>query len=327
MVKEAIVSRMWFRVVFGCGVFCLLATLPGPSQAFELLLGTGERGSFSHFTGRRLCRIITSLPGKDLQCRTVPGASPVHNLTNLSGGALDLTLIDSRLLYEALHETGSFRFLDINYANLSALFPVYDIPVTLLARGDAGIQRLTDVKGKKVNFGPPYSRQHQLFDMILEAKNWNGSDFSLVEKLSNSGSQAAMAFCHGRVQAMIHVGIQPDPVLDHLHRLCDARPVDLADADIQTMVRERPGYFQISLSLGRSSFPEQEIQTFGTKAMLASSSDLDQETVVTILTAIEEQQGVLGQTHPALSNFQLERLEARDWDIPFHNGAERFFRK
>ena len=323
--KQSNGIRACLRLMLSCAILCLLAMHPGPVQAFELLLGSGESGSFSHFVGRQLCRSINTLPEGELRCRTIPDASPVHNLTNLSGGALDLILIDSRLLSDALQETGSFQFLDIDYGNLQALLPVYDTPVMLLVSGDADIHTLPDLQGGKVNFGPPGSLQHEVFEAILAAKSWKPADFSLVEELSNSGSQAAMAFCHGGIQAMLHVGIHPDPGLKRLRRECRARPLNLDDPEIQDMVRKRPSYFRIVLPPERSSFPEHEVRTFGFKTLLVCSSDLDRDTVRRLLSGIEQQQADLREAHPALADFQMQGLDVQQWTIPFHEEAQRFF--
>ena len=74
-----------------------------------------------------------------MNCETVPASDDVHNLTNLQGGSLDIGLIDSRMLHDAVNKTGEFEFLDISYDNLRALVPLYDIPITLVVRSDAKI--------------------------------------------------------------------------------------------------------------------------------------------------------------------------------------------
>jgi TRAP-type uncharacterized transport system substrate-binding protein len=93
---------------------CLIVGLfPFPANAFDILLGTGETGTFSHFTGRMICRMI-NIHSSDINCKTVPGPGDVHNLTNLQEGSLDIGLINSRMLRDAVNKTGYFEFLDIS---------------------------------------------------------------------------------------------------------------------------------------------------------------------------------------------------------------------
>ncbi|MCP3893577.1 MAG: hypothetical protein GY706_02975, partial [Bacteroides sp.] len=73
-----------------------------------------------------------------MNCKTVPAPDDVdapddvHNLTNLRGGSLDIGLIDSRMLHDAINKPGDFEFLDISYENLRVLVPLYYTPVTLV---------------------------------------------------------------------------------------------------------------------------------------------------------------------------------------------------
>ncbi len=101
-------------------VAVVLGTVPLAADAGDVLLGTGAAGDFSHFTGRVICRILNRSPG-ELNCRVIPAQDDIHNLTNLNGGSLDLALLDSRLLNDAMTRKGQFQFLDIRYDNLGGL--------------------------------------------------------------------------------------------------------------------------------------------------------------------------------------------------------------
>ena len=94
-------------------VFTLLwvVLFPPSVRAMDILLGTGEAGSFSHFTGRTVCRIVNRhVP--DLNCKVIPATGDIHNLTNLQGGSIDIALVDSRMLNDAFTQAGYFEFLE-----------------------------------------------------------------------------------------------------------------------------------------------------------------------------------------------------------------------
>ena len=62
-----------------------LAMLPSLSHSYELLIGTGERDSFSYYAGKAVCRSIHKFD-KDMTCRPVPSENYTDNLTNVQGG-------------------------------------------------------------------------------------------------------------------------------------------------------------------------------------------------------------------------------------------------
>ena len=322
--KKRIYSKRLFKHALMIAVCLYIGLSPLSVFAFELLLGTGKPGTFSHFTGRMLCRIINSHSG-ELNCKTVPALDDVHNLTNLRGGSLDICLIDSRMLLDAINKTGQFKFFDIGYENLRVLIPLYDVPITLIVRRDAGIFSLEDLKGKRINAGAPLSPQHHAVDTIMKAKKWTKKDFSLIGELPSSMSQDTMAFCHGRIQGMIHIGVHPDSSLQQLIRLCKANLVDMNDNDIQKLVSDYPAFWKISI--GASTYPEisKEVTTFGTRAMLVASEELDEGIVYRIIDAIYSNRERLKTAHPSLSLVPVGEAQLSVAGMPLHPGAEKYF--
>ena len=111
-----------------------------PANAFDVLLGTSVPGTFSHFSGRMLERTINKqIIG--IHCKVVPGSGDIHNLTNLVQGSLDIALVDSRTLYDAMNKTENFQFLDINYKSLSVIVPLYDVTISLIVGHNSGIKK------------------------------------------------------------------------------------------------------------------------------------------------------------------------------------------
>jgi len=306
-------------------IFLIIALFPFSVHAFDILLGTGKTGSFSHFTGRTLCRMINR-DTADISCKVVPAPSDVYNLTNLQGGSLDIVLIDSLMLHDAINKTGYFEFLDISYDNLRTVVPLYDVPNTLVARSDADISSLEMLKGKRVNAGAPRSPQHLVLDTIMKAKNWSKQDFRLIEELPASLSQDTMAFCHGTIQAMVHIGVHPDSSLQQLFRICEADLVNMDDKDIEKLVSDHPAFFPIRIA--RDMYPPHSgaVTTFGTRVALIASGDLDEQTVYKIINVIYSSQDLLRRSHPALSSFDVDKTEKNESELQLHPGAAKFFK-
>jgi len=293
-----------------------------PAIASDILLGTDERGTFSYFSGRLVERVINR-EIKDIECKAVPGSGDIHNLTNLLEGSLDIALIDSRMLNDAVNKAGNFKFLDINFQNLSILAPFYDVPVTLVAGNKTHITKLDDLKGKRINIGIPRSPQNIIFDTIFKAKTWSKNDFSMVAEISDSQSQDSMAFCYGNIDAMIHIGVHPDPAMAQLLRQCKAKIIDMNDTDVAVLVHQYPAFSKLTLLSGTYPSQTKDIKTFGTQVLMVASQDLDEETVYTILDAIYKNSEKLSTAHPALALKKLE--EKTHAGIKLHPGAVKYF--
>ncbi|MCP4622459.1 MAG: TAXI family TRAP transporter solute-binding subunit [bacterium] len=313
------------RVQIICMVLIIgVFIFPFSASAFDIILGTGAPGTFSHFTGRMLCRVINSHPG-DINCQTVPASDDVHNLTNLRGGSLDIAIVDSRMLLDAINKTGHFEFLDIGYENLRILAPLYDTPITLVVRNDAGITSLKDLKGKRINAGTSRSPQYLAMDTIMKTKKWSQKDFTLFGELPPSHSQDTMAFCHGTMQAMVHIGVHPDSSFQQLLKLCKADLVSMDDSDIKKLINDHPAFWKINIAANTYPSHPEEVITFGTRAMLVTSENLDDETVYQIIEAIDRNQKRLTTAHSALSLFYADSTKNNVAGIKLHAGAVKYF--
>ena len=305
-------------------VLSLASLCAAPAEAYEVLLGTGETGSFSHFTGKAICRAVNR-HADGIQCSVAPSADEVHNITNLAGGSLDICLLDARTVHNAVKRTENFTYLDIRFDNLVSLQRMYDIPITLIVRKDAGIASLDELKGKRINAGTPGSPQHRMVDALLSAKGWTQKDFSLMEKLPESQSQAGMAFCHGTIQAMVHIGVHPDPSVQQLVNLCGAVLLGIHDGDIRNLVGRHPAFTDTTLQGGIYADQTGEIKTLGTGMMLIASQALDEETVFRIMDALYKSQMQLKNAHPALAEFSDRGAGDPVIGLERHPGAVRYF--
>ena len=288
------------RWIFCSLIISFFFVFPPPIvHAYEILMGTGERGSFSHFAGKNICRLISM--DRELSCKTISAPDNTHNLTNLRSGALDIALVDSQMLRDALTKSGYFKFLDINYDNLRSLATLYTVPIVLVVRDDAKISTLDDVKGKRINAGTPLSLQHLAAETIMGAKGWTKKDFSLVENLPTNQSQETLAFSSGTTQAILHIGVHPDPMLQGLLKRTKAKLIDMDDPDIEKLVGEDGAFTKATIPAGTYPTTPEEVSTFGTQVILVTSKDLDDATAGSILQAILENKETLKKAHPSLS--------------------------
>lgn len=294
------------------------------AQAFEIRLGTDAPGSFSYFSGRLLCRMINTQI-EDVNCQQVPMVDDVANLTNLQGGSLDISLVNSRILYDAINKTANFRYMDIGYESLRVIAPLYDVPIAMIIRKDAGIASLDDLKGKRINVGNPQSPQDLAIDTILQAKGWTRKDFSLIGVLPPIKSQDSKAFCYGTMQAMVYVGQHPDFSLRRLLKTCSGDLLNMDDKDIRRFIAERPEFWKTDIAANTYPSHPETVVTFGTRTLLVASADLDNETVYKIVEVLDRNQKQLTAAHPALALFSVATARKSAPGIKFHPGAAQYY--
>jgi TRAP transporter TAXI family solute receptor len=291
--------------------------------AAEVTIGTGSSSGIYYQAGRSICRLVNA--GTDehgIICgpKTSPGS--ISNLEQLREGSLDLGLAQSDWQYHAYKGSGQFTPAGPD-KNLRSLFSLHDEPFTVVARIDSGIRTFDDLRGKRVNLGNLGSGQHATMDVVMAAKGWDKSVFSLANELP--ASQQAMALCQDRIQAMIYVVGHPNPSVERATSVCQSRIVEVKGPEIDGLVKDNPFYTHVQVPGGLYPGNPEPVSTFGVKATLVASSTLDPETVYQVVKAVFDQLDRLPEMHPAFANLEPQKMIQEGLSAPLHEGARRYY--
>ncbi|MBT8354842.1 MAG: TAXI family TRAP transporter solute-binding subunit [Desulfofustis sp.] len=293
-------------------IFSLFAALllvimsPNPAASYEMLIGTGPSGSFSFHSGKLLCRIFTK-HDQEMTCSLSESTDPIDNLTNVQGGSLDLALVDSLLLEEAAAGRGPFQYLDISYDRIRVVSPLYEVPLTLLVSNDAELSTVDQLPGKRINVGPFGSPQNYLFKLFMQAQGWTEKMFPVVAELPSSMSQDTFAFRQGDVQVLVHRGVHPDNVVTQLMKDTQASLIGFANQGMVDLVTSTPSLSR--QEIGKATYPSLTgtLSTFGTTMTLVASADTDDETIRSLVTALEQNTQSLQTMHSSLAAFTVDK--------------------
>ncbi len=317
-----------YRLFIKQSVFICLSSflflIPISVNGYELYVGTEKTGTFSHFSGRMLCRSINSQQS-DIKCSVRPADDQIDILTNLVSGSFDLALTDSQTLHAVTSRMGVFQYLDIDYRNMAVLLPFYDKPFTFVYRGDGSVSNLDGIKGKKINVGSPGSMAYGIMGLLMKQKGWTPKDFELFEKLSSSQSQDSLAFCHGSVEVMAHVGVHPSLPVQRLLKQCKGQLLSLNEEEIETISKDYP--FLKSMEISAPSYPSHsaKVKTIGSRVFLLGSTGLDEETAFTIAKILQQSRKRLSTSHPALGLVVSNDFEKNIGKLKLHPGSKKLF--
>jgi TRAP transporter TAXI family solute receptor len=291
-----------------------------PAASYEMVIGTGPPGSFSYHSGKLLCRIFTKQDG-DITCSLSESTDPIDNLTNVQGGSLDLALVDSLLLEEAAAGRGPFQYLDISYDRIRVVSPLYEVPLTLLVRGDAQVTTVDQIPGKRINAGPVGSLENRLFKLFMQAQGWTEQMFPVFAELPSSMSQDTFAFRQGDVQILVHRGVHPDSALAQRMEDSEASLIGFANQGMVDLVTSTPSLSRQEIE--KATYPSlaETLTTFGTTMTLVSSADTDDDTIRSLIAALEQNINSLQTMHSSLAAFVIEKKAQWFGSIKAHRAA------
>lgn len=290
----------------------------------ELLIGTGKVDSFSYFAGKAICRSIKNYD-KGVTCELFPTGEAADKLTNLHSDSIDLALVSSKTIYDAVNGIGFFQYITIEYNDLRLLMPLYRSPVSLVARRDARIAKLDDLIGKRVNSGLLNTLENQVFRRLMVLKKWNKKDFPLYQNLSHAFSQDYLGLKSGSVQAMLHIGMHPDNSLKQLLTQSKSMLIGLDDPDVIQLIEDRVGFSNSQIEAGVYPGIPRNIDTLAVETLLVASAATDDDTVQLVLNALFESRQQLQYAHPSLLQQQINIATLNDSYLTPHPSALRFF--
>jgi hypothetical protein len=295
------------------------------AEAAEIIVGTGSPAGVYYQVGKGICRLVNAgTNDHGITCKSPSTAGSIFNLENVRNGNLQLGVAQSDWQFHALNGTNRFESAGPD-AKLRALFSVHGEPFTVVARRDSGITEFDDLKGHRVNIGNPGSGQRATMEIVMQAKGWDNDDFSLANELP--ASQQSLALCHDRVQAMVYTVGHPNASVAQAAGLCDAVIVEVSDPDIDKLVDENPYYAYTEVPGGVYPGNPDAVVTFGVKATVVTSEDIDVETIYQVVKAVFDNIGDLRKMHPAFGTLDPNNMVKDGISAPLHDGAMKYYRE
>ena len=173
----------------------------GIAQAQQqfISIGTGGVTGVYYPTGGAICRLVNKdRKEHGIRCSAESTGGSIYNINTIRGGELEFGVAQSDWQFHAYNGTSKFEEQG-KFDNLRAVFSVHPEPVTILARGDAGIDNISDIKGKRLNIGNPGSGTRGTWEVIEEAMGWERKDLKLASEMKSA--ETGQALCDGKIDA------------------------------------------------------------------------------------------------------------------------------
>lgn len=303
-----------------------LAMSTGAATAQEkfITIGTGGQTGVYYVVGQSICRLVNRESEKNgLRCTAPSTGASVANINAIKAGDQTMGVAQSDMQYNALE--GQDPWKDDAFAGERAVFSIHPEPITVVARADSGIESFDDLKGKRVNIGNPGSGSRATMEIIMDRKGWSMDDFSLASELK--AAEQSQALCDNKVDAIIYTVGHPNGSIQEATTSCASKLVPVTGEEIDKLVDENPYYSKATIPGGLYEGNAEDTETFGVRATMVSSDQVDEETVYQVVKAVFENFDRFKKLHPAFENLTKEEMISAGNSAPLHPGAERYYKE
>jgi TRAP transporter TAXI family solute receptor len=271
--------------------------------------------------GGGLARIL-SAHAKGVQATAEVTGGSVDNvkLVHTRQAEIGFSTIDSAA--DAL--TGAGAYQDAGPQKILAIASLYDSFVHVVARADAGIASIADLKGKRVSVGSAGSSTEAIADRALAAAGIDPATGVTRDNLSVSESAGALK--DGKVDAFFWVGGLPTAAISDLTSSGSPDIVFLETGSLLGAIEAKhPGMYRAA-TLPKGTYPGMDKDVPGLKVanVLFVHAEMKPETVTLILATIFDHLAEVRRIHPDARALDLASAAAKT-ALPLHPAAAAFY--
>lgn len=322
-------ARAWPRAitvargVAGVAVMGLACTQVTGRPA--VVIGTASATSIYYSLGGSMCRLFNlDTPRHGLRCSEEPEAGSVANIELLRSGRLDVGIVQSDVLAEAVTGQGAFASRGPT-TELRMLFAGHDEMLTVVVRRELGIRTVAELRGKRINIGTPGSWQRASMERVMAALGLTRSDFGDVRELSPA--EQNRAFCADELDGIVYSVGHPNGLIQDVTRTCGGILVDVSGPGIDRMLSEYREYERAVIRGGTYPDNPADVRTFAVRAVVITSTRVSDTTAYEITRAVFDNFDAFRRLHPAFETLSVADMVQSSGRAPIHAGAVRYYRE
>ena len=308
--------------IFMALVLGLTLSAPQAQAKQDVLFGGASIVGVYYQVALQISNIMNKYEGDNYNFIGRPTGGSVFNINALERGAFDFGVAQSDRNWQAYNGAAEWEGKPIE--SLRSLFSMHPETVMLVARADTGIEKVEDIKGKRVNIGNPGSGQRgNAMDVLRIYGLEPGNDFR-AEGLEHH--EAARALVDRNIDAFFYTIGNPSAAIEEPATSVDIRMAHINSPGIKEMVEERPYYIMTTIPAGTYRGVDEDIETYAVTATVVSDEKVDEQVVYDLVKTVFENLDELRNSHAAFRNLQVEEM-LQGLSAPLHPGAERYYRE
>lgn len=294
-----------------------LAACGGKGTTVKLATG-GNTGTYYSF-GTAVGQILGE-DGLSFNIQST-GASKA-NIQLIDAKEVDMAIVQNDVMDYAYHGTDLFQ-ADGAVTSFSAMAAVYAEVVQIVANPGSGIESIADLKGKNVSVGDAGSGVEFNAKQILEVY---GITFDDINKQNLSFSASADAYKDNKIDAFFCTAGAPTTAIMDLVTSKDILILGIEADKADALMAKYPFYTVYDIPAGTYTGVDQDVKTLAVKATFIVSNDLDETTVYNMTKALFERKADIVTAHAKGKELDVT-YAVEGISIPFHKGAEKYFRE
>ncbi|ARP97720.1 TAXI family TRAP transporter solute-binding subunit [Pseudorhodoplanes sinuspersici] len=293
------------------------------AQQTNIAIATGGTGGVYYPMGGGMANVLSKhLPGIQATARVTGGS--VDNLKLVGSGQSEVafTMVDAAR--DALKGVDKFKGNPVDVRTLMVLYPNRMHVVTVEGRG---IEKMADLKGKRVSTGSPGGATEVMAFRVIEAAGLDRDKDMKRERLGAAESTNALK--DGKIDAYFWVGGLPTSAVTDLGATPGVKLKLIDHSDVVEKMNAKYGGIYSDGVIPAKTYPGQDKDNkiAVVQNILVADAKTPEKTVYDIVKTLYEKRGEVALAHGEARAISLETQNNKNTTIPWHPGAEKYFKE
>jgi TRAP transporter TAXI family solute receptor len=236
-------------------------------------------------------------------------------------GKAELALVQADTSFDASKGQDKFAGKPVDHRTLAVVYPNLLHIVTMEG---AGIEKLGDIKGKRISTGAPVSASEVMAARVMEAIGLTNNDIKR-ERLAPAESTAAMK--DGKLDGYFFNGGPPVAAITDLGATQGITLKLIPTADLVEKINAKYGPLYSRTVIKANAYPGQdkEVPVVGVWNLLVAPASMSEQDAYTIVKTLWESREELVATHKAALDMLPDNQKKANTPVAFHPGALKYF--
>jgi len=310
-----------FRILtsLAASVLFLVAASPAWADTARISITTGGTGGVYYPMGGGMANILSKyVPGLQATAEVTGGS--VDNLKLLGAGKSEVAFSMVDAAFDAANGADKFKNAKVNVRTLMVLYPNREQVVTIEG---TGINKFSDLRGKRVSTGSPGSGVEVVALRMLEAAGLDAKKDFKQERLG--ASESANAIKDRKIDAFFWIGGVPTAALTDLAATPGIKMKILDVAEYADAMNKKYGALYAKGTIPAGSYPGQDkpAQIFDVWNILVTDDKMSDTMAYNIVKTLFEKKPELVAVHKEAEHIDLKN-QAVGSPLPFHPGAKKY---
>ena len=262
------------------------------------------------------------VPGVQATARVTGGS--VDNLKLIGSGQSEVALVMVDAALTALKGEDKFSGNKVDVRTLMVLYPNRKHVVTIEG---TGIEKMADLKGKRVSTGSPGSATEVMAFRVIEAAGLDRDKDMRRERLGVAESVNALK--DRKIDAFFWVGGLPTAAVTDLGATPGVKIKFVDTADLIDKMNAKYGKLYSAGIIPAKTYPGQvsDSKIAVVWNILVANAKMTDKVAYDIVKTLTEKRQELIAVHREAANFVLENQLTKNTSIPWHPGAAKYFKE